>query len=587
MADKKADQEINKKTNKSIMDLIKETKSGNAEALKQEKSEIGKSNAFLGELKKGIELQGGKAEDNKKFQMESKKIQVRELQLQKKNTPFFSESRKQIKRDIKNAKFEERNTTLLGKLTNRLTGNKGAEAEKAKEDAAKDKKQSSLLGKIAGGIGGLLGNVKEKAKSAGKGLFSILKGLAFGGLFIALTKFLQSPMFKKVAEYIANTVVPAVTKFYDKTIKPAFDAVVEFLMNDAFPAISKFLNKTLIPLLKDIYKNIIKPMFDGLKDFAKNSLFPALKEIFKKFGEVYDKIKPSLDKLMKFFKETTLPILFDTLKKQMVIVKDIFMKLADFIGNIVTGDFGAAFDNLKDIGKLVVKAIDNAITGVLKMVGLDFEGNVSDVIGNFFDSIFTDMKNAVNGVIDGIEKLVRSIAGDTIGDLVFGEQTPEEKSLIAEKKKQVELAEKEEKRRNKQLGLLAQKKRINDQIEEEQAKLFRIKEGVTTAKEEFGSFGQFGFERTSAGKLQRLNFEKNRNLNALSQNMPTANDNQQRTDQMMKDQAKLSAFGGAGTTTIINDQSVKTSNQSNSNISTTSFVGNPSPGFKQAAGSNS
>ena len=567
---------------KTITDLIAETKNASAAALKQEKTELGKQSSLLSELKKGIEDQGGKSEDNAKYQKQTLVLKRQELQLEKKSTPFFSESRKQIKRDIKNAKFEERNTTLLGKLTNRLTGNKGAEAEKAKEDAAKDKKQSSLLGKIAGGIGGLLGNVKEKAKAAGKGLFGILKGLAFGALFIALTKFLQSPMFKQVAEYIANTVVPAVQKFYKKVIKPAFDAVVDFLMNDAFPAIGKFLNETLIPLLKDVYKNIIKPMFDGLKDFAKNSLFPALKEIFKKFGEVYDKIKPSLDELMKFFKETTLPVLFDTLKKQMVIVKDIFMKLADFVGNIVTGDFGAAFDNLGDIGKLVVKAIDNAITGVLKMVGLDFEGNVSDVISRFFDGIFKSIKDAVNGVLDSIENLIRAIPGigDGIADSIFGEQTKEEIALKEEKKKQVELAEKEEERKLAALRILEQKKRIDDKIEAQQARINRSEAGM----DEY-LLGEKGGRRVSQGKIDRLNLEKSRLEKQQLKLMPTANDNQKRTDQMMKDQARMQQ-GQTGTTIINNDQSTKTSNQNNQNVSTVQFVGNPSPGFKQAAGSN-
>ena len=566
---------------KTITDLIAETKNASAAALKQEKTELGKQSSLLSELKKGIEDQGGKSEDNAKYQKQTLVLKRQELQLEKKSTPFFSESRKQIKRDIKNAKFEERNTTLLGKLTNRLTGNKGAEAEKAKEDAAKDKKQSSLLGKIAGGIGGLLGNVKEKAKAAGKGLFGILKGLAFGALFIALTKFLQSPMFKQVAEYIANTVVPAVQKFYKKVIKPAFDAVVDFLMNDAFPAIGKFLNETLIPLLKDVYKNIIKPMFDGLKDFAKNSLFPALKEIFKKFGEVYDKIKPSLDELMKFFKETTLPVLFDTLKKQMVIVKDIFMKLADFVGNIVTGNFGKAFDNLGDIGKLIVEAVDNAITGILKMVGLDFEGNVSDVISRFFDGIFKSIKDAVNGVLDSIENIIRAIpGGGVIADKLFGEQTKEEIALKEEKKKQVELAEKEEERKLAALRILEQKKRIDDKIEAEQARINRSEAGM----DEY-LLDEKGGKRSSRKTIDRLNFEKSRLEKQQLKLMPTANDNQKRTEQMMKDQARMQQ-GQTGTTIINNDQSTKTSNQNNQNVSTVQFVGNPSPGFKQAAGSN-
>ena len=67
--------------------------------------------------------------------------------------------------------------------------------------------------------------------------------------------------------------------------------------------------------------------------------------------------------------------------------------------------------------------------------------------------------------------------------------------------------------------------------------------------------------------------------------MPTANDNQKRTDQMMKDQARMQQ-GQTGTTIINNDQSTKTSNQNNQNVSTVQYVGNPSPGFKQAAGSN-
>ena len=568
---------------KTISDLIAETKNASAASLKQEKIELGKQSSLLGELKKGIEEQGGKSEDNIKFRQQELKVKRQELELTKKSTPFFSESRKQIKRDIKNAKFEERNTTLLGKLTNRLTGNKGAEAEKAKEDAAKDKRQSSLLGKIAGGIGGLLGNVKEKAKAAGKGLFGILKGLAFGAAFFAISEFLQSPMFKKVTKFIVEKVLPPLKKFYNETIKPAFDALVEFLMNDAFPAIGKFLNKTLMPLLKDVYNNVIKPMFDGLKEFAVNSLFPALKDVFKKFGETYDKIKPNIDALMKFLKETTLPVLFDTLKKQMVIIKDIFMKLADFVGNIVTGDFGKAFDNLKDIGGLIVKAIDNAITGVLKMVGLNFEGNVSDVIGRFFDGIFKSIKDAVNGVLDSIEDLIRAVPGigDKVADTIFGEQTAEEIALKEEKKKQAELAEKEEERKLAALRILEQKKRIDDKIEAEQARINRSEAGM----DEY-LLDEKGGKRSSQKTIDRLNFEKSRLEKQQLKLMPTANDNEQRTNQMMKDQARMQQ-GQKSSTTVINDQSKRTTNNSNQTISTSSYVGNPDIGMKQASSSNS
>jgi hypothetical protein len=109
-------------------------------------------------------------------------------------------------------------------------------------------------------------------------------------------------------------------------------------------------------------------------------------------------------------------------------VKDIFSKLGDFLINIIDGDFSAAFGDLTDIGGLIVDAIDNAISGILKMFGLEFEGNVSDVIGRFFDSIFNKINNAINGVLQSVENVVRSIAGDTIGDQIFGELTESEKA---------------------------------------------------------------------------------------------------------------------------------------------------------------
>ena len=536
MADKKVDQEINKKTNKSIMDLIKETKSGNAEALKQEKSEIGKSNAILGELKKGIELQGGKAEDNKKFQMESKKIQVRELQLEKKNTPFFSESRKEIKRNLKQAKFEQNNNTLLGKLTNKLTGNKGAEVEKAKEQAAADGKQTSILSKIAGGIGGLVNKGKDAVKGAGKGFMSILKGTLLAGLFVAIAMFLKSPLFKKTIDFIQKEVMPVLIKFYD---------------------------------------NVIKPLFAAVKDFVMNSLFPAIGEMFEKLKETYEKIKPSLTKLFNFLKETTLPVLMDTLKKNFETVKKIFMKIVDFVGNIISGDFSKAFDNLTDIGGLLVKAIDDSITGILKMVGLDFEGNVSDVIGRFFDGIFKSISDTIDGLLDSIENLIRALPlGNAIADSVFGEQTEEEKQIIKEKKKQVELAEKEEQRKEDALRILEKKKEINDQIEAEQARILRSKVGEGFGGDEYTMQFEKAGQRASQQKIDRLTRSLNQQDEQLKSLMPTAEMNKAKTDKIEKgvvDPGLKAALAVSNT-----DQSKKTINNVNSTTTTTAFVGNPS-----------
>ena len=354
--------------------------------------------------------------------------------------------------------------------------------EQNKENNNADEKTNTLLSKIAGGIGGIADAGKKAAGTVGKGLLGVLKGTLLAGLFFAVAKFLQSETFKKITDFLVDTVMPALKEFYDNVIVPVGNALLEFFnttvkpaligikdffmqdvfpflkdlivndimpfvkrvyndiiepsltalkdffMQDVFPALKTFIKDDVIPFINDAYNNIIKPAFDGIKEFVKNELFPALGRAFERLGEIYDKLKPHLDKLFTFLKETTLPILFETLQKNFEVVKDIFSKLGDFLINVIDGDFTAAFGDLTDIGGLIVKAIDNAISGVLKMFGLEFEGNVSDVIGRFFDSIFNKINNAINGVLQSVENVVRSIAGDTIGDQIFGELTESEKA---------------------------------------------------------------------------------------------------------------------------------------------------------------
>ena len=84
----------------TIKDLIAELKSGNAGARKQEKTELGKQTSQLAMLKKEIENQGGKAENNEKYNREQLKIQQGELKLSKSNTGYFSKARKQLNEEL-------------------------------------------------------------------------------------------------------------------------------------------------------------------------------------------------------------------------------------------------------------------------------------------------------------------------------------------------------------------------------------------------------------------------------------------------------------------------------------------------------
>ena len=445
----------------------------------------------LNKVREGIEAEGFVADDDNEYKRKEAKLRIEELKLQRENVPYFSEARKRLKAEIKENKRAARDTTFLGKIANSFTGNKGKEEERAKEQSNKDNKMLSVLGNISSGITGLAkGTAAKVGKLAKGGLMGLVKGTLFAGLFFLISEFLSSPAFAKTAKFIGEKVIPALTNFYNDVIKPAFDAVIDFLMNDAFPAIGKFISETVLPILKDFYENILKPTFgflidffkesiwptmkefisgssetikkfyeDTLKpaftaigEFATNQFFPALGEIFQKLKDTYTKIKPSLDSLFEFLKETTLPVLFDTAKKVFADVKDIVMKVIDFAGNIISGDFGAAFDDLMDIGGAIARAIDNAISGILKAVGLDFEGNISDVIGNFFTGIYDSITGTVNGIMNSIEGIIRAVPGigDTVADTLFGEMTPQEIAVRDMKKVEEEKAKIREEIANQQ-----------------------------------------------------------------------------------------------------------------------------------------
>ena len=142
------------------------------------------SKLALEEIKKRIEGQGGKAEENAEYNKESLKIKNREFDLRLKNA-----------------------------------GSASAREEIEKERRAAVKKEGTLLQKISSGIMGIGANMKEKAAAVGKGLFAILKGTFFAGLLLAFAQFLQSPEFAQTIKSIEKVVLK-LKGFYDAFFGP-------------------------------------------------------------------------------------------------------------------------------------------------------------------------------------------------------------------------------------------------------------------------------------------------------------------------------------------------------------------------------
>jgi len=183
----------------------------------KEKKDIDLQKSALESLKLAIEQQGGKAEENKEYNKEALKLQLKEFSLRKK-----------------------------------LAGSASAKEEIDKEQKAATNKQGTFLQKIASGISGIGANMKEKALSAGKGLFSIIKGTLFAGLLLAFAAFLKSPAFGEMIDFIKKEIVPTLIKVY------------------------KFLKENIFKFFKDLLTFVKDPSWENFKKFDLMSVITTL-----------------------------------------------------------------------------------------------------------------------------------------------------------------------------------------------------------------------------------------------------------------------------------------------------------------------
>ena len=344
-------------------------------------------------MKESIEAQGGIAEDNKKYQEETKNLQIQEI----------------------DARLNS------GGLA------KGKEEELKKERDQLNKNNLTLLEKISNGIMGLQENAKEKLKGVGKGFMALVKGTLFAGALIAFGLFVQSPMFKtiidnldkiliglgvvvglfaifKIIKFIVaiTTALKAIKAFYiaqqialTKKYLPALSGMVssmlatgktmartaaQFLMMKikalvaflpAVTAMAASFGAMIIPLLPiiAIVAGIVVVIL------ALKSAFTDFQKTLEETGSVGEALKVGIAKFMGFI---------------LGFIPDLVLKLVGF----VAGLFG--FDDFKaKVGKLdPIQFIADGIKSLF------------DAIGNFFSDIFNfDYTGFLKG-IPGVGKVL-------------------------------------------------------------------------------------------------------------------------------------------------------------------------------------
>jgi len=209
------------KINLEKLNIAKTAKSDAVTAINDQKQ-------VLEAMKESIEAQGGIAEDNKKYQEETKNLQIQEI----------------------DARLN------VGGLA------KGKEEELKKERDQLNKNNLTLLEKISNGIMGLKENAKEKLKGVGKGFMALVKGTLFAGALIAFGLFVQSDMFKTIIDNLDKILIGlgVVVGLF------AIFKIIKFIVaiTTALKAIKAFyiaqklaLTKTYLPPLKAMVSSML------------------------------------------------------------------------------------------------------------------------------------------------------------------------------------------------------------------------------------------------------------------------------------------------------------------------------------------
>ena len=324
----------------------------------------------------------------------------------------------------------EANNQSFAELQEAITGTRSAIADQSdnlpspssleetdKENAAQTEKTNTLLQKIAGGIGGMLGNMKEKAKAVGKGFMSILKGTLFAGLFFALAKFFNSPLYQRMIDYIFKTLIPKLQLFYDAFFGPEGGFIRGF--------------KTLFNDESGIGSIVLGLM--------------GVTTVLAGFGIVsmFKKLKSGTKKLLNFFKlasDEVGPLGGDTSKQKKgkgglgkgkaggglgnfgKSISSAGRGVGGFISGILKGiasGLAAIAAPPVLIGLAAVSAAAIAIATAIRIMSPAFEpiGKMFESFGETVKSVFTGLRETIEGIGVGIREVVEGI-GVAVGNVV-------------------------------------------------------------------------------------------------------------------------------------------------------------------------
>lgn len=246
---------------------------------------------------------------------------------------------------------------------------------------------------------------------------------------------LVSQLLSPLLELVENILTP---------LMEIIQGLVEPLMNLIMLCIQPLLDlvmSLLEPLVKLTSEGIgplteaVKNMFKPIADVLEGALKP-LHEFMQILGEFILAIFIARLEFLQSVFSNVFDIIAGTVMDKINSVKSIFQNLIDFIQNVFSGNWSAAWQNICNIFSNVmellpdsVQSIIGSISGILKnlieFIGNVFSGNwsaawqnVLDILRNIWSGIVGIFKAPLNVIIDGWNLLAKSLGSIDIPEWV-------------------------------------------------------------------------------------------------------------------------------------------------------------------------
>lgn len=230
----------------------------------------------------------------------------------------------------------------------------------------------------------------------------------------------------------------AIKKALENTLAPVRILVggIKDFLDKTFAAIKNSYDKYISPALENFGSGFSKA-FKGVLDGYNQYLAPTIDNISRKFVELVDTyLSPLIRKILDFIGSLIYEVsrlwdflspfvgwlasnffekisnslklmwsLFETVFKQIINILNttigVLQGLLDFIAGVFTGDWGRAWNGIKQVFTSILDGMKNSITNFIDFIGKAFAG-----IG---DTIKITIKGAINGVIVLFNKFINHV----------------------------------------------------------------------------------------------------------------------------------------------------------------------------------